>query len=62
MKLDRRTVYERLKEIKTLRNRIAHHNRIIGRKKPVETHYRETLEAIGWFSPTMRTWVEQTNR
>ena len=58
--LNRRAVYERLKDIKTLRNRIAHHNRIIGRKKPVEEHYRETLEAIGWFSPTTRLWIEQT--
>jgi len=28
---DRRAVYSRLQELKTLRNRIAHHNRIIGR-------------------------------
>lgn len=54
MKLDRRMVYERLKDVKTLRNRIAHHIRIIGRKKPVAEHYREVIETIGWFSPTMR--------
>lgn len=61
MKFDRRAVYERLKDIKTFRNRIAHHIRIIGRKKTVADHYLEAMETIGWFSPTMRLWVEQTN-
>lgn len=61
MKLDRRAVYDRLKDIKTLRNRIAHHNRIIGQSKTVAVLYTETLETIGWFSPATRLWVEQTN-
>jgi hypothetical protein len=61
MKLDRRAVYDRLKDIKTLRNRIAHHNRIIGRSKTIAVLYAEMLETIGWFSPAMRLWVEQTN-
>ena len=61
LKLDRRAVYDRLKDIKTLRNRIAHHNRIIGQSKTVAVLYKETLETIGWFSLSMRLWVEQTN-
>jgi len=61
MKLDRRAVYRRLLDIKTLRNRIAHHKRIIARTKTVATCYEETIEAIGWLSPTIRLWVEQTN-
>lgn len=61
LKLDRRAVYERLKDIKTLRNRIAHHCRIIGRKKTVAENYHEMVETIGWLSPTMRQWIEQTN-
>jgi len=61
MKLNRRAVYSRLLDIKTLRNRIAHHKRIIARSKTVAECYRETLEAIGWLSPTMQLWVEQTN-
>jgi hypothetical protein len=62
-RLNRRAVYGRLKEIKTLRNRIAHRNRIIGigRAKTVAQQCLETLETIGWFSPTTRDWVEQTN-
>ncbi|MGH9600154.1 MAG: Abi family protein [Terracidiphilus sp.] len=61
MKLDRRAVYRRLIDIKTLRNRIAHHRRIIARSKTVAVCYDETLEAIGWLSPTVRLWVKQTN-
>lgn len=61
MKLNRRAVYSRLLDIKTLRNRIAHHKRIIARSKTVAECYRETLEAIGRLSTTMQLWVEQTN-
>ncbi len=58
---DRRAVYSRLQELKTLRNRIAHHNRIIGRTLSVQQYYDQSLETIGWFSPTMRVWVAATN-
>ena len=61
IRLNRRAVYERLKSIKTLQNRIAHHNRIIGKKQTVAELYLETVEAIGWFSPKMQLWVETTN-
>lgn len=61
MKLDRRAVYSRLLNIKTLRNRIAHHKRIIARSKTVAECYQEAIEAIEWVSPTMQLWVKQTN-
>lgn len=61
MKLPRRAVYERLKDIKTLGNRIAHHNRIIGQRKTVAVLYEETMDAIGWLSPTIHRWIETTN-
>ena len=58
---DRRAVYSRLQDLKTLRNRIAHHNRIIGRTLSVQQYYEQSLETINWFSPTMRAWVAATN-
>jgi hypothetical protein len=58
---DRRAVYSRLQELKTLRNRIAHHNRIIGRTLSVQQYYELSMETIGWFSPTMRAWVSARN-
>jgi hypothetical protein len=59
--LERGAVYMRFKDLKTLRNRIAHHNRIIGRSLTVWESYEQMLETIGWFSPTMKAWVEATN-
>jgi hypothetical protein len=61
LRIDRRAVYGRLKDMKTLRNRIAHHNRIIGHPKTVATQYHDLIETIGWFSGDTRDWVEQTN-
>jgi hypothetical protein len=62
----RSTVQGRIQGLKTLRNRIAHHNRIIGQTrngKPVlaKEIYAEILEVLGWFSKTIRFWVESTN-
>jgi hypothetical protein len=61
LRVDRRAVYARLKDMKTLRNRIAHHNRIIGHPKTVAIQYQELIETIGWFSGDTKNWVEQTN-
>lgn len=55
----RKAIHERLVQIKTLRNRIAHHETLV--KRDLEKDYRETLDAIGWLSPTVRLWVEATN-
>ena len=58
---ERGPVYSRFKDLKTLRNRIAHHNRIIGRALTVKQSYEQTLETIGWLDPTVRDWVAATN-
>jgi len=58
---DRRALYDRLIEIKTLRNRIAHHDRILGRTYTVEQSYERVLEALDWFSPVVCAWVMGTN-
>ena len=58
--MERATIHERLMEIKTLRNRIAHHETLI--KRNVEKDYHDLLELIGWISPTTREWVEFENR
>jgi hypothetical protein len=55
-KLPRKMLHDRLAEIKTLRNRIAHHETLI--KRNSQTDYANLLETIGWISPTIRRWVE----
>lgn len=57
--MKRTTVHERLMQIKTLRNRIAHHETLI--RRDTQKDYRDTLQAIGWISITVRQWVETTN-
>jgi hypothetical protein len=52
-------LHDKLVQIKTLRNRIAHHETLI--KRDAQKDYRDTLKAIGWLSPTVRLWVESTN-
>ncbi|HET6841774.1 MAG TPA: Abi family protein [Candidatus Angelobacter sp.] len=52
-------IHGRLVELKTLRNRIAHHERILGRD--LEKDYAALLETIGWVSPDVREWVRETN-
>ena len=54
-------IHGRLVELKTLRNRIAHHERITCGKRDVEKDYAELLETIGWMSKSMRQWTESTN-
>jgi hypothetical protein len=57
----RRLIHGRLVELKTLRNRIAHHERLICGKRNVKQDYTNILETIGWVSPVIRDWVESTN-
>jgi hypothetical protein len=54
-------VHARLMDLKTLRNRIAHHERITCGKRNPESDYASILGTIGWISPTARAWVESTN-
>jgi len=58
----RGVVYSRFKDIKTLRNRIAHHSRIVDRPVKIRESYEQIMESIGWFSAEMRTWVAATSR
>lgn len=60
IRLRRKFLFQRLDAIKRLRNRIAHHERIVGRRD-LPKAYEETLEAIQWISPVMENWVRNTN-
>jgi hypothetical protein len=54
-----KALHDRLIQIKTLRNRIAHHETLI--KRDVQKDYRDILQAIGWISPTVLVWIKSTN-
>jgi hypothetical protein len=54
-------IHGRLVDLKTLRNRIAHHERITCGKRNLQRDYDELLQTIGWINPSMRRWVESTN-
>jgi hypothetical protein len=60
MKLKRAQIHDRLINLKTLRNRIAHHERLIYKRDP-EKDYCDLVETIGWISPDVKDWVESTN-
>jgi hypothetical protein len=61
IRVNRAVVHERFVLLKTLRNRIAHHERIIGRTRPLPTEYEQTIEAIRWINPIVADWVEHQN-
>jgi hypothetical protein len=61
IRVNRAVVHERFVLLKTLRNRIAHHERIIGRTRPLPMEYEQTIEAIRWISPIDADWVEHQN-
>ncbi|HEX6687639.1 MAG TPA: hypothetical protein VF085_03115 [Solirubrobacterales bacterium] len=42
------------------RNRLAHHETIIGR--PIDSHYAEMLTLAGLIDPDARAWIEQTSQ
>jgi len=56
----RSEIHGRLVDLKTLRNRIAHHERILNKRMP-EGDYTKLLETIGWMSGDVREWVRETN-
>ena len=60
--LTRGEVYARFKDIKTLRNRIAHHSRIVDRPVTIRISYEQIMESIGWFSADMQAWIKSTSR
>jgi len=42
------------------RNRLAHHETIIGR--PIMRHHEEMLQLAGWIDPTAREWIASISR
>jgi hypothetical protein len=54
-------IHGRLVELKTLRNRIAHHERITCGKRDSEKDYTAVMETIGWVNPLIHDWIESTN-
>ncbi len=52
----RRAVQQRLDRLRQLRNRIAHHEPIF--ERDLGKDYESLLEAVGWISPDVRTWIE----
>jgi hypothetical protein len=58
-KPDRATIFDRLYSIKTLRNRIAHHEPVIFRN--LNQDYSNAIEAIEWICHTTAAWVRATN-
>lgn len=61
IRVNRAVVHERLVLLKTLRNRIAHHERIIGRARSLPLEYEQSIGAIRWINPTVAEWVEHQN-
>lgn len=63
VRVGRKQAAERLKKIRFLRNRVAHHESIIGRighERDLRQDTKEILEAIGWICPTTAIWVAHT--
>jgi Abi-like protein len=58
-KPDRAAVSLRLDSIKLLRNRIAHHERILSRD--LRRDYSDIIETLEWICPTTAAWVRVTN-
>ena len=58
--LNRRQAHRPLNALRTLRNRIAHHEPIFARNL-VEDHER-IVEVAGWISPAIRVWIEHHSR
>jgi hypothetical protein len=61
IKLKRTAIHDRLLDLKSLRNRIAHHQRIIGGKRDLRLDYDKLLETIDWLDGDMANWVKATN-
>ena len=59
-RLIRRQAHRPLNALRTLRNRIAHHEPIFLRNL-AEDHER-ILEVAGWISPVTRAWIEHHSR
>jgi hypothetical protein len=52
-------VFDRLDKIRTLRNSVAHHERILQRN--LKADYGDILETLGWVCPVTSAWVNVHN-
>ncbi len=57
--ISRADIFDQLERIRTLRNRIAHHESIL--KLDLSKLYSETLGALKWVCPVSAEWVRCTN-
>ena len=58
--LTRKQAHGPLNDLRTLRNRIAHHEPIFARR--LKEDYESILEVTGWISPGTRAWIERCSR
>lgn len=58
-RLPRKEVHKPLNYLRTLRNRIAHHEPIF--RRHLEADYRNIIEVIEWICPDTAAWVEHHN-
>ncbi len=58
-KPNRISVFDRFDYIRDLRNRVAHHERIIHR--PLRSDYNRIIEALQWVCPVTASWVNAHN-
>ena len=58
--LTRRQAHGPLNALRTLRNRIAHHEPIFARD--LRRDYGHIMEVVGWISPATRAWIEHHSR
>jgi hypothetical protein len=63
-RVGRKAVAKRLKKIRFLRNRVAHHESIIGRlnnERDLRKDTREIFELLSWICSTTAQWVAHTS-
>lgn len=58
--LARKQAHRPLYQLRTLRNRIAHHEPIFARNLVAD--HKRILDVAGWVSPATRTWIEHHSR
>lgn len=58
--LSRKEIHKPLDFLRTLRNRIAHHEPIFSRH--LQQDYTSILEITGWIAPPKRLWIERHSR
>ena len=54
----RAEVHRKLNSLRELRNRIAHHEPIVGGGRDPNCDHDDLLEAVGWISSDVRAWIE----